>query len=69
MSMSTETPAQRASRTLSERTTPQWRKERAQKAYLTGAVNAVVEHVRDLSSEQAGRIRAAFSTQQESRKQ
>lgn len=58
--MPTETPAQRASQTLLERTTPEWRKERAQKAYLTGAVNAIVNRAPQLTPEQVAKLRAVL---------
>ncbi|MFY1614957.1 hypothetical protein [Micromonospora sp. WMMD736] len=47
--MSTETAAKRAARTLTQRTTPEWRKERARKAHLASCVAAVVEQAPELT--------------------
>ncbi|NBE84585.1 hypothetical protein [Micromonospora rubida] len=58
--MSVETRAQRAARTLTQRTTPEWRRERARKAHLAAAVKAVVERAPELTPEQTAKLRAIF---------
>lgn len=70
--MSVETPQKRGARTLAERTTPEWRKERARRAHLAGAVKAVrgadpaeiqaiVDAAPPLTPDQAARLRAVFA--------
>ncbi len=41
--------------------TPEARRERARKAHLASAVNAVVARAPELSSEQVARLRAVFA--------
>ncbi|MEU1397154.1 hypothetical protein ABZ403_13980 [Micromonospora zamorensis] len=60
--MSVDTPQKRAARTLTERTTPEWRKERARKAHLASCVAAVVANAPTLTPEQAAKLRAIFGT-------
>ncbi|PYC75216.1 hypothetical protein C7C45_04935 [Micromonospora arborensis] len=60
--MLAETPQKRGARTLTERTTPEWRRERARNAHLAAAVNAVVERAPELTPDQVARLRAVFGT-------
>ncbi|WP_328366219.1 hypothetical protein [Micromonospora zamorensis] len=59
--MSVDTPQKRGARTLAERTTPEWRKERARKAHLASCVAAVVERAPELDASQIARLRAIFA--------
>lgn len=58
--MSTIERASLAGRARAESQTPEQRKELARKAYLIGAVNAVVDRAPELTPEQIDRLRAVF---------
>ena len=59
--MSTKERASIAGHARAESQTPEQRRELARRAYLAGAVNAVVNRAPELSPEQASKLRALFS--------
>lgn len=58
--MSTKERASIAGRARADSQTPAERRALARKAYLTGAVNAVVSRAPELSPEQTAKLRAIF---------
>ena len=61
MPLSTKERASRAARASHEAKTPEQRREHARRAYLAGAVNAVVANAPTLTPEQAAKLRAIFA--------
>lgn len=62
MPMSTKERAAKAGRARMEALSPEERREHARRAYLAGAVNAVVERAPELTPDQAAKLRAIFGT-------
>ena len=62
MPMSTIERARIAARASAAAKTPEQRKAHSRKAYLAGAVNAIVSRAPELTTEQTERLRAIFAT-------
>jgi hypothetical protein len=62
MPMSTKERASIAGRARADSQTPEERQALARKAYLTGAVNAVVARAPELTPDQVSKLRAVFAT-------
>ncbi|MEW2141373.1 hypothetical protein AB0869_00975 [Micromonospora vinacea] len=62
MPLSIQERTSRAGRASAASMTPEQRRERARKAHLASAVNAVVARAPELTPDQAAKLRAVFGT-------